>query len=234
MTTSDLQEEWVAYQISHAKNVIEYDTFDADSIRYIGGLDISFSKTDANLGCAYITIYDLQTKQIVYEDHELCTLTVPYISGFLAFRELEHYSLLLSRLKTMNVNFYPDIIIVDGNGILHERGFGSASHIGYVFDVPTIGIGKTLMTIDGLNEKDIKKTFKEQCRNTGNYLNLVGQTGKIYGVALKTASNVENPLFVTIGHKISLETAMKIILATSIYRIPEPVRNSDIKSKLFL
>ena len=228
------QKEWEQYQIENSKHIIEHDTFDSNTVRYIGGLDISFSKTDANIGCAYLTVYDLKHKHIAYEDHIVCTLTVPYISGFLAFRELEHYSILLSRMKQVNPEMYPDIIIVDGNGILHERGFGSASHIGFAFDVPTIGIGKTLMAIDGLNEKEIKKTFKEQCKATGDFIKLIGKSGKIYGIGLKTANNVENPLFVTIGHKISLETAMKIVLETSIYRIPEPVRNSDIKSKLYL
>ena len=123
--------------------------------------------------------------------------------------------------------------MIDGFGILHYREFGSASQIGYETNLPCIGVAKTLLMIDNLDERETKKQFRDKCKNIGDYLELTGTNGKIYGVALKS-SDVENPLYVSIGHKISLETAIKIVKETCIYRIPEPLRNSDIKSKLYL
>lgn len=228
-----MEQDWEKYQIEKEKYIIKTDTFDKDKIKYIAGLDISFHKFNSNIGCAYITIYDINKQEIIYEDHEICNLTVPYVSGFLAFREIEHYSLLLKRLKINSPELYPDVIMIDGFGILHHRGFGSASHFGYEFDIPTIGVGKTLLFIDGLNEKEIKNKCKEICKIKGDAIKLIGDSGKEYGVALKTADNVENPLYVSIGHKISLETAVELVLKTSKFRIPEPIRNSNIKSKKF-
>ena len=51
---------------------------------------------------------------------------------------------------------------------------------------------------------------------------------------MKTSIEATRPIYVSIGHKISLDTARKIVLKLCIYKIPEPIRNSDIKSKLYL
>lgn len=221
--------DWERFQIEHSAKVIKEDTFDKASIKYIGGLDISFNKKDPNHGCAYLTVVDYITGKIVYEDHELTTMNIPYVSGFLGFREIEHYRPILERVK--KTEFYPDIILVDGLGILHHRSFGSASHIGYVFDIPTIGIGKTLLCMDGMYEKKIKREMKEKGIKE---LKLIGDSGKEYGYAVVYGKDAINPIFVSIGHKISIETSLEIMRKMCVYRIPEPVRNSDIRSKLYL
>jgi deoxyinosine 3'endonuclease (endonuclease V) len=89
------------------------------------------------------------------------------------------------------------------------------------------------MCIDGLDEHNIKTEFKTRCRLKGEYINLVGNSGKIYGSALKSADNTSNPIYVSIGYGCDLETATKIVNKISFYKIPEPIRNSDIKSKLY-
>lgn len=226
--------EWEKYQIEKSAKVITDDVIDIKDVKYIGGLDISFDKIDDSKGCAYITIYDIIKKEIVYEDHIICTLTVPYVSGFLGFRETFEYINLLNKVKSNKPEFYPQVLMIDGFGILHYRGFGSASHLGYIADIPTIGVAKTLLHVDKLNEIDIKNKFRLICKDVGNYIELIGDSGKIYGVGFKSAKDALNPLYVSVGHKISLKSAIELVSKTCTYRIPEPIRNSDIKSKLFL
>ncbi len=149
----------------------------------------------------------------------------------MGFREIPEYKKLLDKLK--NTQYYPDLLFIDGYGVMHIREFGSASQLGVEYNIPTIGIAKTLLCIDGLNETNVKKEFKNECKKKGNYINLTGSSGKIYGVALKSTDLTNNPIYVSIGHGINLNNAIKLVNNTCIYKVPEPIRNSDIKSKLY-
>jgi endonuclease V len=233
MMTQSLEEKWIQYQNENRHKLIIVDTFDKNKIKYIGGVDVSFDKKNNNKACGYLTIVKYKTNEIVYEDYELETLTIPYISGFLGFREVPVYNILLNRLKKNNPEFYPDIILVDGFGILHHREFGSASYLGYLLDIATIGVGKTLLHIDGLTESEIKKNFRQLCHDTGDYIELIGETGKQYGAAYKSNNEVSNPIYISIGHKISLETAIEVIKNSTKFKLPEVIRNSNMKSKLY-
>jgi len=172
-------QQWTYYQLENAKKIIKTDTFNIDDVVYIAGLDISFHKFYENKGCAYITVYDCINKKVVYEDHKLCVFDIPYISGFLGFREVPEYLKLLTKLKETKPEFYPHILQVDGCGILHHRGFGSASHLGFITGLPSIGVAKTLLHIDGLNEKVCKVRSKIECQQIGDYLYLIGESGKL-------------------------------------------------------
>lgn len=105
---------------------------------------MSFSKEDPSIACGCIVVLDLQTLQIVYEDYSLLRLQVPYVPGFLAFREAPVLLLLLDNMKKRANHFYPQVLMVDGNGLLHPRGFGLASHIGVLANLTTIGVGKNV------------------------------------------------------------------------------------------
>lgn len=85
-----LKQQWTDYQTENATRIIEADLVPQPSIKYIGGLDISFDPLDNNRACAFLSVYDLRVNRIVYEDHLLCTMAVPYVSGFLGFREIPH------------------------------------------------------------------------------------------------------------------------------------------------
>lgn len=229
LATQQQRDQWEEFQIDHAKRVITTDVVDINSIVLVGGLDISFDKDDDNRGCAFITVYDITKGVVVHEEYSVVQLTVPYISGYLGFREVALYIPLLERLR--GTPFYPQLLMVDGCGILHPRGFGSATHIGVLLDIPSIGVGKTLLYIDGLDEMVIKAHFRASCRAKGDFVPLTGLSGTIYGVALKSTATTTNPIYVSVGHKISLASAVALVTRTCIYRIPEPIRNSDIKSK---
>lgn len=78
-------------------------------------------------------------------------MDAPYIPGFLAFREAPHLMKLFQKLKDTKPQFMPQVILVDGNGVLHQNGFGLASHFGVLADIPTIGCGKTVFYVDGIS-----------------------------------------------------------------------------------
>ena len=94
--------------------------------------------------------------QVIYEDFEKETADYPYIPGFMAFKEIPVYKILFNRLLQTQPDLYPELLLVDGNGILHTRNFGCASHVGVLFDVPTVGVGKTVFYIDGIKKEDVK------------------------------------------------------------------------------
>lgn len=225
-------EHWINYQKTNSKKILYYDNIDFEKIKYVGGLDISFDKKDNNRACSYLSIYDIQKNILIYEDYNICEMKIDYISGFLGFREIPEYIKLLEKIK--KEEYYPELLLVDGFGILHPRKFGSASHLGYELNIPTIGIAKKLLNIDGLCKKNIDEQFKSNCVKKGDYVMLIGENQFVYGVALKSTDITTTPIYVTIGHKICLETAIKITLKLCNYKIPEPIRNSDIQSKIYL
>lgn len=229
------KKEWIEYQNLNSSKVIDWCVFKSDDIRYIGGLDISFDKNDDSKACGFLSVWNCLDNKIVYEDYLICKLDIPYVSGFLGFREIGIYKKLLDRLElSLLKQYYPQVLFVDGCGILHHRGFGSACHIGFELNISTVGIAKTLLYHDGLNEYDIKTQFRSKCKTKGDWVDLIGKTGKLYGVGLKTSNDSINPLYVSIGHKISLDVARELVIKTCLYKNPEPIRNSDSKSKLYL
>lgn len=117
------------------------------NLKYIGGVDISFSKEDPSTACAALVVLDAGTLEVVHEEFDVVRLQVPYIPGFLAFREAPILLGLLEKMKTNNQHFYPQVLMVDGNGLLHPRGFGLACHLGVLADLPTIGVGKNVLIL---------------------------------------------------------------------------------------
>jgi len=161
-------------------------------------------------------------------------LTLPYVSGFLAFREVPFLIDLVNELTTYSPKYLPQIIFVDGNGYLHPRGFGLASHLGVLAGIPTIGVGKTFLFVDGLNIKDVKANVERECKKGGDYIELVGESGTVWGAAVRSHDDSPNPIFVSQGHKISLSTALIVVKACTQFRVPEPTRQADIRSRAYL
>ena len=114
--------------------------------------------------------------------------------------------------------------MVDGNGILHTRNFGCASHAGVLFDVPTIGIGKTMFDIDGLHKSDVQQIAHEILHVAGDYEPLVGRSGKTWGVAMRANDSSSSPVIVSQGHRVSLQTAIDVTLECLRGScVPEPI-----------
>lgn len=133
-------------------------------------------------------------------------LKFPYIPTFLAFRELE------AMLKVLN-GMTADVYIVGAQGIAHPRRAGLASHLGVLLNRPTLGAAKSRL----LGEA------KEPAKRRGAY-SLLRDNGETIGAAVRTQSG-SKPIFVSVGHKLSLDTAIRIALETTReHRLPEPLQ----------
>ncbi|EFA85543.1 endonuclease V [Heterostelium album PN500] len=207
----------------------------SNKLRYVGGVDISFVKDNMEDACASIVILKYPSLKVVYEIYEFVKLTLPYIPGFLAFRECPSLIPLIERIKTERPELFPQVLLVDGNGMLHTRGFGLACHLGVLADLPTIGVGKTFFCVDGMSSKQVKLDVAKHCKSAGDYLPLQGESGKIWGAAVISHSNSTNAIFISQGHRLSLDSSLKIIRAcTTTNRVPEPVRQADLRSRDFI
>jgi hypothetical protein len=83
----------------------------------------------------------------VYEDYQMVRLTQPYVPGFLAFREADFLVELLEKLRKNDEKLFPQVVILDGNGILHQQGCGLACHVGVRANVSAIGVAKTFLQV---------------------------------------------------------------------------------------
>lgn len=139
----------------------------------------------------------------------------PYIPGLLSFREAPLVLEALSKLPGR-----PQVLLVDGHGRLHPRRLGLASHVGLHVEVPTIGVGKSLLV----------GTHQRPGTHKGDWVEVTDH-GERVGVALTTRAGTQ-PVYVSVGHRIGLLPAARIVLAcASRYRIPEPIRQADLRSR---
>ncbi|XP_065855189.1 uncharacterized protein [Euphorbia lathyris] len=238
---------WLETQHSLKKRLIEEDDFEwklpnssseKDAvIKYVGGVDVSFLKEDPSVACGSLVVLDLRTHQIVYEDYSLVRLRVPYIAGFLAFREVPILLPLIEKMKRSQNPCYPQVIMVDGNGKLHPRCFGLACHLGVMADIPTIGIGKNLHYVDGLDEDQVTKLLQARGRSGEDFVKLTGKSGSILGAAMSSkrgAYDSNEKIYISIGHRISLDTAIRLVKLTRNYHLPESVRQADLRSRRYI
>ncbi|DBA04910.1 TPA: hypothetical protein N0F65_006912, partial [Lagenidium giganteum] len=207
------------------------DTLPEKPLTRVAGVDISFVKGSHTHACASIVVLEFGTWNVLYEAYTYVSLPAPYIAGFLAFREVPALSKLYNDLLARCPHLVPDVTLVDGNGILHPRGFGLASHFGVLMGIPTIGVGKTFLHVDGLTKDVVKHLMDEARERNTNVVKIQGQSGKIWAAALCGAAGVKNPTFVSVGHKMSLDSSLRVVEACSCFRVPEPIRQADIRSR---
>jgi deoxyribonuclease V len=197
-----------AEQLDCAKRIITCDDPPFDE-KYVIGLDVSYSDTTA-CGCA--TVMDFQSKELVHSESVIIDCKTAYIPGFFFLRE---GPILLELLKRVR---YPGPVLIDGNGILHPRRCGLASHVGLKTNRQTIGIAKNLLL----------GTIGSRTGDTA----MIIESGDALGAALWLTGK-KNPIFVSIGHRLALETAIKIVKGSSIFGYPEPLRHAHSLAKEF-
>ena len=173
------------------------------------GVDVSYGP--GGVVAAYVEMEKGEEEPVTRVTVHRDTVKVPYIPGYLAFRELP---ILLDLFKTVGEASLAGVIFVDGNGVLHPRRAGLASHLGVVVDHPTVGIAKKLLCGDvdnsGLEPGEKASVVKD---------------GDVLGVSLKTFSRA-NPIYVSVGHKISLRQGWSLAGSFSKYKLPEPLRRA--------
>ncbi|CAA7408317.1 unnamed protein product [Spirodela intermedia] len=248
------QHTWIKQQDLLRERVIVGDDFcwasgDGEggvgsSLRYVGGVDVSFAKDDPSIACGALVVVDLQQRTqcgesesapgVIHEVYDVARLTVPYVPGFLAFREAPILLRLLEKMKHDAPSLYPQVLMVDGNGVLHPRGFGLACHLGVLANLPTIGIGKNLHHVDGLTLSRVRKLLQDPANISKDLVTLMGDSGRIWGAAMRSSSGSSKPIFVSVGHRLSLESCISIVRMCCKHRVPEPIRQADIRSRRHL
>lgn len=178
-----------------------------EAVNYVAGVDVGFEDKGkiTRAAVAVLSYPDLALHEKAIIRTSTC---FPYVPGYLSFRELPGVLEALSHLKTT-----PDVILCDGQGIAHPRRFGLACHLGVITGIPTIGVAKSRLI----------GTYDEPGLCKGDWEPLLDKEETI-GAVLRTRDNV-SPLFVSIGHRVDLETAIHYVLnCTTQFRLPETTR----------
>lgn len=176
----------------------------------IAGVDVSFRRRAykdyaAQCGIAVLSLPDLE---IVDEAQWEGDVTFPYVPGLLSFREIPAVIAALERLSVR-----PDIFMTDGQGLAHPRRFGLACHLGVALDMPAIGVAK----------KKLVGEFSGLSLERGSHEPLT-HSGELVGAAVRTRTATK-PVFVSIGHRITLLEAIRLTLVCAPrFKIPEPTR----------
>jgi deoxyribonuclease V len=176
--------------------------------RFIAGADISAPDSNG-IARAAVVVLEYPNLQVVEVKTAEDKLFFPYVPGLLSFREAP---LLVIALEKLSI--HPDILLVDGQGIAHPRRFGIASHLGIILDIPTIGCAKSRLC--GWHEPLVRT-------KAGSHIELIDKDDVIGAVLITKAK--ANPIYVSIGHKVDLITAIYWVKECCTgYRLPDPCR----------
>lgn len=199
-----------AQQIELASSVIREDRLDKDPPDLIAGADVGFEQGGEVTRAAMVLLKYPSLELVEYKVARIAT-TMPYIPGFLSFRE---YPALLAAWEMLSQK--PDLVFVDGHGISHPRRLGVASHFGLLVDVPTIGVAK----------KRLCGKFEPLSSEPGALAPLMDKGEQLAWVWRSKARC--NPLFIATGHRVSVDSALEWVQrCMKGYRLPEPTRWAD-------
>ena len=200
--------EAAAIQERLSKAVVTAD--DLGPVRTVAGVDIGFLEENT-ITRAAVVVLSFPDLQLLDQAVVHRPTSFPYVPGLLSFREAPSALDALSQLSVR-----PDLLLCDGQGRAHPRRFGLACHLGLLSDIPAIGVAKSRLVGEhqGVGEE----------RGSRQPLML---DGEIIGTVLRTRTGVK-PLYISIGHRISLETAVDYVLRCAPkYRLPETTRQAD-------
>lgn len=213
---------------------------------YVGGLDLSPTADDRHYICGY-SIYAISGNKSdaykVYSDTMECRIDFPYIPGYLGFREAQGMVAIVEKQLNSRPDIKVDILLVDGNGILHPVGFGSACHVGVLLDIPTVGVAKKMHFFDAILRNDALHRFIREQISSLDRSGQVCQFAPIKerdeksAILLPNAKFSGEPVFVSQGHAISLETALQVVKMTILHdrrKLPEPLFQADLQSRLLV
>lgn len=191
-----------------AGRVLAEDRFGA--VRRIAGIDAGFPDDGQTTRVAVVVMSypGLEhLEEVVVEE----PTQFPYVPGLLSFREVPVMLQAIARLSRP-----PDIILCDGHGRAHPRRFGSASHLGLLSGIASVGVGKSRLC----------GTFNEPADERGAWSPLEHNGDRI-GAVVRTRRKV-SPVFVSIGHAVSLASAVDLVVdCAPRFRLPEPIRAAD-------
>lgn len=194
-----------ALQLELAERVIAETTFDPSGVQTVGGVDVSIHKGMARAAVVVLKLTDLKPVDCAVSE---APATFPYIPGLLTFRE---GPIVLRTLERLTI--WPDLLIFDGQGIAHPQRIGLAAHMGVILDHPSIGCAKSRLT----------GSHAEPGDEVGDWEPLTDDR-EVIGAVVRSRAGVK-PLYVSIGHRVDLITAIDLVLqCTRGYRLPETTR----------
>lgn len=178
-------------------------------IHRVAGVDVGFEE-EGRLTRAAVVVLDYPSLRLAETAVARRPTSFPYVPGLLSFRELPA---VLDAMKELQVP--PDVILCDGQGIAHPRRLGLAAHLGVLLDLPSIGVAKTRLIGRYTEPGDLKGAWTP-----------LFDGEEVIGGVLRTRCGVK-PVFVSIGHRVCLDTAIRLTLAcTPRYRLPETTRHA--------
>ena len=176
-------------------------------VRLVAGVDVGF-KAGGDIARAAVAVLRFPELELVESAVAEREVRFPYVPGYLSFREAPAVLAAVGRLRQP-----PDLILCDGQGLAHPRRFGLACHLGVLLDTPTIGAAKTRLVGEHRPVPERKGSWRA-----------LKDKGETVGAVVRTRTGVK-PLFVSIGHRVDLRTAIHFVLAsTTRYRLPETTR----------
>ncbi|WP_072621506.1 deoxyribonuclease V [Spirulina major] len=185
-----------------------------NTVERVAGLDAGFDHV-AGITRAAVVVLSFPALEVLEEAIAEIPTTFPYVPGYLSFREVPA---LLAALEKLTLT--PDLLLCDGQGYAHPRRFGLACHLGVLLDCPTIGVAKSRFI----------GTHGEPGPEKGDWVPLMDGDETI-GAVVRSRSHTK-PLYISIGHRLSLPTAIDYVLrCTPKYRLPETTRRADRLSK---
>ncbi len=218
----ELEEEYNHIQESLRSKIDLTDHFLKQNIKRVSGVDLAYwAEKDKEYAVCCIVTMDYQTKEVLEIKALPDKIEVPYLAGYLSFRELP-----LIRKTFALLEKETDIVLFDGNGVLHYRNMGIATHAAFYLQKPTIGVAKSYLKVDHVD-------FSMPEDKPGAYTDILVNR-KVYGRALRTQKGVK-PIFVSCGNFISLDTATEIVLSLVEEGSPQPLptRFADIETKKY-
>jgi deoxyribonuclease V len=197
-----------AIQIQRALAAKLSERDELGDLRFVAGIDVGFEGENNQTARAAVVVLKFPALALIDYAVARLPVTFPYIPGLLAFREIPVVLQALAKLKTE-----PDAFIVDGQGRAHPRRLGIASHLGVLLDRVTIGCAKSILC----------GKAKEPANRVGAWSPLIDREETI-GAAVRMRVNT-TPVYVSVGHRISLEHAIDVVLKCGKgYRLPETTR----------
>ncbi|NGM69587.1 endonuclease V [Natronolimnobius sp. AArcel1] len=221
-------EDDLAFEPTTLSNPLAAAAGDADGDQpIVAGVDQSFLTNDeGEQDRALSAVVAMQGGDVLERVHAITPLESPYIPGLLSFREGRP---ILAALEKLSVD--PDLLLFDGSGRIHFRQAGIATHMGVVLDVPAIGVAKSLLCGEPLEETADRSVGTQIPIEADDSVD--APAGTVLGYAVQTRQYDSpnrhiNPLYVSPGHRVGAETAADIALALAgSYKLPEPVRLAD-------
>lgn len=215
------EDEFLEVQNKLKEKVSLISIIDINKIKTVAGVDIAYWECEGkSYGACSIVIIDYITKEVLERVEAFGEIKVPYVAGFLAFRELP---LILEAIEKIKVE--PDLFMFDGNGYLHYNNMGVATHASFFLDKPVIGVAKTYLRVSGVD-------FTMPGEVIGDYTDII-VNGKVLGRAVRSGKKAK-PIFVSCGNNISLEDSYKVTIAllNKESRVPIPTRIADLETHL--